>query len=178
MLLGLNVLLVLSRDNCLYLRVVEKNRKVHLQLLCAKSKVAPLKSLTIPRLELCASQLLASLARVIISEMKINFDKIYYWTGSTIVLHWLNTPPCQLKVFASNRVANIQETSDVKNWHHVSSKDNPADLISRGMSADDFLSSSLWKFSPAWLYEPSENWPSGQGVFPPDKLPELRQPIC
>ncbi|XP_057335449.1 uncharacterized protein LOC130674197 [Microplitis mediator] len=162
---------------CVYLRVLDHQGKTRVQLLCAKSRVAPLKTITIPRLELCGAQLLATLITATVSAIKMTFDGIYCWTDSTIVLHWLNTSPQHLKTFVSNRVADIQNKTIIDKWHHVPTKDNPADLVSRGVLPADFLSMKIWRKGPLWLSEPQNKWPVTNLHFSKE-IPEQRRFTC
>ncbi|GFX51465.1 uncharacterized protein TNCV_3103981 [Trichonephila clavipes] len=73
----------------IYVKCLHNSGTVSTNLLCSKSRVAPLKSVTIPRLELCAAVLLAKLIRKTIKSMKISFNDIVLWTDSTIVLAWI-----------------------------------------------------------------------------------------
>ncbi|XP_042910117.1 uncharacterized protein [Parasteatoda tepidariorum] len=78
-------------------------------LITSKSRVAPIKSLTIPRLELCAAVLLSKLVKRVVAALKLETVEIYLWTDSMIVLAWLQKEPIDLKTFVQNRVATIQE---------------------------------------------------------------------
>lgn len=146
---------------CLYLRTTNKceHRSI---LLCAKSRVAPLKSVSIPRLELCAALLLARLCRVVHESLKLDFSKIILWTDSTIVLNWINTSPHELKTFIANRTSEIQELTSAENWRHVLTADNPADHVSRGQLPVEFLSNTQWKEGPSWLAQEESTWPIQQ----------------
>ncbi|XP_043468116.1 uncharacterized protein LOC122502236 [Leptopilina heterotoma] len=136
-----------------YVRSTDEFGIVHSKLLCAKSKVAPIKTITIPRLKLCAAQMLAKLVNKAKESFDVNITGTYYWCDSTIVLSWLKLEPCTLKTFVSNRVADIQNLTCITDWHHVSSQDNPADMLSRGMKLVDLKNSSLWWHGPTWMLE-------------------------
>ncbi|GBN17173.1 hypothetical protein AVEN_29902-1, partial [Araneus ventricosus] len=113
-------------------------------LLCSKSRVAPIKSVTIPRLELAACLLLAQLTRKVLNALKLKIDQVLLWTDSTIALSWIDTPPHLLKTFVSNRVAQIQELTKEYHWSHITSKNNPADLLSRGIDAQFLANNQFW----------------------------------
>lgn len=159
---------------CFYIRSIDKNNKYDTNLLCSKSKVAPLNArATIPRLELCAALLLSRLYKTLISALPIKFTHTFFWSDSTITLNWINTQPNELKTFVSNRVSEIRTLTNPAHWYHVSTKDNPADYLSRGQSATEFLKNKIWKFGPYWLCKNQENWP----LTPINKipLPEVRK---
>ncbi|XP_063979917.1 uncharacterized protein LOC135163941 [Diachasmimorpha longicaudata] len=84
---------------CVYLRSKDKDGNVNVSLLCAKSRVAPLKKQTIPRLELCGALLLTSLIESVTQSIHHKIDRVCYWTDSTVVLHWLHISPNKLPVF-------------------------------------------------------------------------------
>ena len=117
---------------CIYVRSTDKLGNVTVRLLCAKSRVAPLKMITIPRLELCGAVLLAQLYQEIRDILDFTITKVVFWCDSTIVLHWLDTPSHLLKTYVANRVGSIQEITNLHEWRHVRTADNPADAISRG----------------------------------------------
>jgi hypothetical protein len=93
---------------CVYLRTLTSDGHVWTRLLTAKSKVAPLKTQTIPRLELSGALLLTSLISAVRRELPNNISRTVYWTDSAIVLHWIDTSPHTLNTFVANRVAEIQ----------------------------------------------------------------------
>lgn len=76
-------------DVCLYVRVTSESGKNSSRLLVAKSKVAPLKVISLARLDLCASVLLIRLAEKIVPHLNININQRYFWSDSTIVLAWI-----------------------------------------------------------------------------------------
>ncbi len=94
---------------CDYLRCEDSDGKITVSLLCSKSRVAPIKSVSLARLELCAAVLLVELTQKVVSSLKLSFDSVHFWSDSTIVLNWIVTPPFKLKTFVSNRVSRIQE---------------------------------------------------------------------
>lgn len=143
----------------IYVRSVDQNGEVLVHLLCARSKVAPLKKISVPRLELCGAVILSRLSRKVIESFDLVFNNIFLWTDSTIVLGWINTPSHLLKTFVANRISEIQSNTKCEFWRHIDSKNNPADLLSRGLEPKQLKSSSLWWHGPPFLKEPEENWP-------------------
>jgi hypothetical protein len=110
---------------CLYLRSVNQQRKVTTKLLCSKLRVAPVKKVTLPRLELCGTLLLAQLIQKTVPALNLKSDRILLWTDSMIVLSWLATSATKWKTLVVNRVSQIQELNAGCEWRHVASASNP-----------------------------------------------------
>uniref|UniRef100_A0A8D8M273 Integrase catalytic domain-containing protein n=1 Tax=Cacopsylla melanoneura TaxID=428564 RepID=A0A8D8M273_9HEMI len=161
-----------------YLRVVCSDNRVLVNLIRAKSRVAPLKTLTIPRLELGAALLLAQLIDSLGPlRSSLNISDIHLFSDSMVVLSWLNTPVHLLKVFEANRVGKILEITTAEQWSHIATDSNPADLASRGCHPSKLVESDLWWVGPTFLKdEPPEFWPRHPHTAVPD-LPGLKQPV-
>ncbi|XP_051862363.1 uncharacterized protein LOC127565811 [Drosophila albomicans] len=141
----------------LYARV-ETAGQVSVSLLAAKTRVAPIKTVSLPRLELCGALLLAELSAALLPHFPTPDAETYLWTDSTIVLAWLDKQPCKWTTFVANRVAKIHSVNGT--WQHVRSEHNPADLASRGVSPQELLASRLWWQGPEWLTHSPAQWPS------------------
>ena len=121
---------------CSYLRV-QKGDEVKITLLQAKARVAPVKPVTIPRLELCAAMLAVKMDEVLCNEMSIELGESTFWSDSTVVLHYVKGEDLRLKTFVANRVSYIREHSKPSLWRHVCTADNPADVVSRGCIVEE-----------------------------------------
>ena len=130
-------------------------------LLSSKSKQSPhgKKTLTIPQLELSAmllgSQLCANLLEIV--KKDISTVHVRLWTDSEISLHWLSSHRT-LKSFVQNKVEAINRLFDSSFWGHTPSAENPADLVTRGCTAQSLLYSSLWFEDPSWILS-ATSWP-------------------
>jgi hypothetical protein len=90
-----------------YLRSVDSSGTIHVSLIMSKSKVVPIRRLTVPCLELCGANLLAGLLNHVQEVFEIPSSQVFTWTDSTVVLGWLSGNPRRFKTFVGNRVSNI-----------------------------------------------------------------------
>ena len=118
-----------------YLRIVKESGSAEqVYVLMAKAQVAPLRVMKIPRLELQSRLMAVKLMQFIEMQLDLPLAKISFWTDSSVALAWIKSESRTLKPFVANRVASIQESTELNQWHHVAGKENPADIASRGIN--------------------------------------------
>ncbi|KAB0797907.1 hypothetical protein PPYR_09115 [Photinus pyralis] len=157
---------------CIYIRSSDKEGNIKSRLLCAKSRVAPLKAMTIPRLELSAAVLLSNLMYKVINSFNAKFERVCYWSDSMISLSWIKSNSMNFQVFVANRIAEIQKFSNPLDWYHVKSGDNPADIISRGLNPEMLVNNTFWWEGPIWLKGTTYNI---ETITKINELPETRK---
>ncbi|XP_064469733.1 uncharacterized protein LOC135384463 [Ornithodoros turicata] len=145
-----------------YLSGTDEHDNTTSTILISKSRIAPVKTLTLARLELMACVLSARLYSYLQRHLKVRLEEVVFWSDSTITIHWINGEPSRWKTFVRNRVEDIQRHTDATQWRHCSGKENPADLVTRGVSATNLVYSTLWWNGPEWIRESKENWPQGK----------------
>ncbi|CAK9799142.1 hypothetical protein ANTPLA_LOCUS1909 [Anthophora plagiata] len=160
---------------CVYLRSSTGSGSWGAKLLCSKSRVAPLKTISLPRLELSGALLLAQLMNKVKTALRIPIKAERYWCDSTIALAWIRGNSNRWKTFVANRVTQIQTLTESSNWSHVRSEDNPADLISRGSNPRLLRNNDLWWLGPSWLAMESNHWPPSveEAIAIPDERANL-----
>ncbi|XP_046856151.1 uncharacterized protein LOC124449256 [Xenia sp. Carnegie-2017] len=140
-----------------YVRTVYENGTIDVKLIASKTKVAPVKKQTIPRLELVAATVLAKLVESLLKALKWSLE-VFYWVDSMTALHWIRNDRAW-KPFVQHRVNKIRSISLTESWNFCPGSLNPADLPSRGISGQLLSNSSLWFNGPKFLARGEEEWP-------------------
>ena len=147
---------------CAYARWQLSTGAFSAQFIAAKSRVAPLKKLTIPRLELQGAVLASRLGKTILKESRLKFEKSVFFLDSKIVLAWICSETRRFKPFVSVRVGEIQDNSDPAQWRHVPGEQNVADDVSRGIPVESLT--GRWQHGPDFLRLPESEWPQDSPV--------------
>ncbi|GFW29070.1 integrase catalytic domain-containing protein [Trichonephila clavipes] len=155
--------LKLSYATCPFLQA-EREGEVTCQLIQARSKVAPLKGTSIPRLELLACMIGARIADSVKTDLHMENVDVTYWSDSMDALHWIKRDDGPWATFVANRVEEIRRLSSKENWRFVPGMQNPADLPSRGCSVKTLKKVRWWE-GPSWLKNSTEDWPKSE-LFP------------
>lgn len=135
---------------CSYLRLIDEHGGVSTSLVMSKSRVAPTKPMTIPRLELMAAVLAVKVARFLNRELHYDVKHVF-WTDSKVVLGYIRNEARRFHMFVANRVHQIRAFSEPSQWNYVNTDSNPADATSRGLTASELVSSEMWWRGPEFL---------------------------
>ena len=149
----------LAMAAAIYIKVTDPGKQSTVHLMCAKSKVAPLKRLSIPRLELTAALIASKLMRYVQDVLELHESQTFMWTDSSVTLAWIKSHSSRWKEFVRNRVSAIQDLTSHAVWSYVPGKDNPADCAPRGLTISHLQKHKLWWTEPQWLINTRESWP-------------------
>ena len=144
---------------CSYTRVVYVDDSVQCCLLMGKSRVAPVKRMTIVRLELVAAVVGAKLAALICRELNLTFSDVYFWTDASVVLRYIRNSSSRFDTFVANRVEMLHTLTCVDQWRYVPGNSNPADIASRGLLPSKINNADLWFEGPPFLLKGMNEWP-------------------
>ena len=140
--------------------------KFGVRFIAATSRVAPLKELTIPRLELQGAVLACLLGQTILEESRLKFEGVRYLSDSKVALAWIQGPSRSYKPFVSSRIGEIQSTSEPSNWSHCPTEHNVADDITKGITIEEM--NGRWLKGPEFLQTEEALWPVETGS--PDSI--------
>ena len=134
-----------------------ENGFVHCSFLIGKSRLAPLKAVSIPRLELIAAVLAVKLNSMLRKELKVEITATTFWCDSTAVLQILANSTKRFPTFVANRIATIERmVSPNSSWRRLPTQFNPADLASRGLTAENLVNDQTWLQAPDYLWNPAD----------------------
>ncbi|XP_063363959.1 uncharacterized protein LOC134652728 [Cydia amplana] len=158
-----------------YWRIENAQREVRVSLAAGKSRVCPLKVISVPRLELSAAVIGVRLAETITHEQRYEIEQVYYWTDSRVLLGWIQDDARNYKPFVSHRLAEITEKSDRQAWRYVPTDENPADHATRGKPSRRVSIDDEWYRGPLFLHRPEAEWPAQNIIAQPiEDLPERK----
>lgn len=157
----LHVFVDASRDAygaAAYFRI-KSNDETHCSLILAKSRVSPIKEVSIPRLELQGAVLGTRIARMIEDEHRLKISRTTFWTDAKTVLCWIRNSELRLKQFVSFRIGEILESTNVNQWRYVPSSSNVADKATKWVTTPDVQEDSVWFKGPDFLKKEEDEWP-------------------
>ena len=137
----------------------QNNQHIECSLVAAKTRVAPIKLVSIPRLELMAAVLGATLYQKILREHSIKIEETYLWSDSRTVLAWIRSEPRKYKQFVAFRITEILEKTSEHEWRWIPTNFNVADEATKWAVIPEFNVNSRWFNGPSFLYKPKKEWP-------------------
>lgn len=143
-----------------YLKSVDEEGTSHITLLYSKTKVSPVKVISLPRLELMAAVLAAKASAYVKTSLNIPTLQFYMWTDAQVTLHWIRGSSRQYKTFVANRIQLIHQLTEPSSWRWCPGEQNPADIPSRGCSISSLLEEEFWWSGPPWLKGTVEEYPN------------------
>ncbi len=157
-----------------YLKCEYEDTTTSCRMIASKTKVAPLKPMTVPRLELMGAILGLRLTQRLSPVLEIPMSKVTFYSDSTDVLWWIRGHGRDFRSFIANRIGEIQMSTEPAQWQHMRTDENPADLCTRGATPSELADNCLWWNGPKWLLEDKSSWPKMQIGTRPKELPEAK----
>ena len=148
-----------------YLRQCYIEGEPSCRLIASKSRVAPMRAVSIPRLELMAATLGANFAKDLAKSLGVEKCQLTFWSDSMDVLHWIRSKSREYKPFVGNRIGVIQRETTPERWRYVPTAQNPADVLSRGTTVAALANESKWWDGPTFLKRNQIDWPENKVVI-------------
>ncbi len=160
-----------------YLLLQNIRGQVYCAFVMGKARVAPLKSITIPRMELTARVVASRMDKLWRKELQMPLQESVFWTYSTSVLKYIRNETSKFKIFVANWVSEILTSSNSSQWRYVNTSSNPADLASR---LNDYFFSGIqkWRLLGHTHTQPSCNVPCRCTNVPPSLSPTALHSHC
>jgi len=143
---------------CCYVRCINKQGSIHTSLIMSKARVAPMKYQTIPRLKLQSAGVVAKMSSMLVKQLDLSVVQSFFWTDSQIVLKYIQNDSLRFHTFVANRVSTICDLTDQSRWFHISGKENPADMLTRGEDPRS-MDIDRWLLGPSFLRSYASDWP-------------------
>nr|XP_058942387.1 uncharacterized protein LOC131770692 [Pocillopora verrucosa] len=158
-----------------YIRHEYEDKSITTRLVGSKTRLSPLKAMSIPRLELMGAVIGLRLTKQISAALEIPLSPATFWVDSMNVVYWIHGQSRNYKPFVSHRVGEIHEQSDPNQWRYVPTKQNPADFGTRGLTVSELADSEMWWKGPTFLAFPESDWPKPKAANPKEEaLTEVR----
>ena len=143
---------------CVYVSYCDYDGQYKSTLVRSCARVAPLERQTLPRLELLGALITAQLLCTVMKDLHLPSNTNYTcWSDSMVALGWIRSSPAKWKQWVANRVSKIQSLTDPQRWRHIAGIENPADLVTRGVSGDLLLKSNVWWHGPSVLHHSTDS---------------------
>ena len=139
------------------------------RLVGSKTRLSPLKAMSIPRLELMGAAIGLRLRKQISSTLEIPLSQATFWVDSMNIIYWIHWQSRNYKPFVFHRVGEIHEQSDPNQWCYVPTKLNPADFGTRGLTVSELADSEMWWKGPTFLAFPESDWPKPKSANPEEE---------
>ena len=159
-----------------YLRLRDDSDRIYCTFLMGKARLTPIKSVTMPRLELTAATVSIRVGELLKREVDGNPEFVYLTDSTTVLRYIANEQQC-FHVFVANRVQLIRDHSSPSQWKYVDTRENPADDASRGLNGLALVAGQRWLQGPGFLWKPESEWPHQPLMVSqvPDDDPEVKR---
>lgn len=155
-----------------YLRLTNEDNQIHCSFLMGKSRLAHIRPMTVPRLELSAAVLAVNIDKMLKQELEMNLETSTFWTDSTSVLQYIRNTSRRFHTFVANRLTVIHDTTGPHQWRYVPTDLNPADDSSRGLTVEQMSKENRWITGPGFLRNNKEDWPTEPNRIQLEDVPE------